>query len=179
MPAKKELLLIAPALLLSGFIYIFYRTEKTVVNQMIITLTSRGEYRMLRAGVRHHLALPDFIIYSLPEGLWVFCITLTSKPFYIRAGRLVIQGFAVPLVFAIGLEGLQLLHIAHGHFDMLDIASAISFWLLACYGLKAPAVRANLLSPITLQGVLCIMSYAVVYLAHVMRLSNTLYTSFR
>lgn len=164
---KKLLWLIIPSLLISLFIYLFYRTDKTVVNDIFMAVFSRSAYYSLRSAVNQALPLPNLIIYSLPEGLWVFCITLTSKPYYLRVGRLQFNLMYLPLVFSVGLELLQLVHITNGRFDWLDIASAILFWATGMLVLPYQRPLQNALRPFTAQSLLCLLSYIIVYFAHV------------
>jgi len=156
-----------PSLLVSLFIYLFYRTDKTVVNDIFIAVFSRSTYYSLRSAINRVLPLPDLIIYSLPEGLWVFCITLTSKPYYLVAGQLHFKLLYLPLVFSVGLELLQLVHITNGRFDWLDIASSVIFWAIGMLVLPNRRPLQNAFEPFTAQSLLCLLSYVIVYFAHV------------
>ena len=113
------------------------------------------------------LPLNKHIIYSLPEGLWVFCITLTSKFLFIKIGRREIDLVFVPLFFSIGLELFQLFNITNGRFDWWDIGFAILFWAIAHYLINYKSPTQNILHPFTTRSFVCILSYAIVYLAHV------------
>lgn len=165
---KKGNLFIVLFLLFSLFIYVFYRTEKTVVNELLIAVISYPHYAALRTAVADVLPLSKPVIYSLPEGLWIFCITLTSSAFYIQAGRKKIACVFMPLLFCIGLELLQLLGITNGRFDFLDIWTSISFWLMAYFFFSHQRGKQNIVSPVNFKTVVCFVSYGIVYLAHVM-----------
>jgi hypothetical protein len=164
---KKLLWLIVPGLLVSLFIYLFYRTDKTVVNDIFMAIFSRSTYYGSRSAVNRCLPLPDILIYSLPEGLWVFCITLTSKPYYLKAARLQFNLMYLPLIFSVGLELLQLVHITNGRFDWLDIASSVLFWAIGMRALPNRGAMQNALHPFTAQSLLCLVCYVIVYFAHV------------
>ena len=164
---KKSYWLIAISLLLSLFIYLFYRTEKTVINQLFISVFSCQTFMQLRQGITSLVPLNEYTIYSLPEGLWVFCITLTSKMFYIKAGNFKIDLLFFPLFFSIGLELCQLLHFTNGRFDWWDIAFSIFFWAIANYIADHKIIQQNALNPFTQKSLICLSSYLVVYLAHV------------
>lgn len=78
----------------------------------------------LRMYVNHinHNCFPDFIIYSLPAGLWIasylMMMYLTTKG-YTRKSRLML---ALPLpITAIVLEFMQLLGLYIGTFDAYDL----------------------------------------------------------
>ena len=164
---KKHYFLIALSLLFSLFIYMFYRTEKTVINDIFISIVSCDNFVKWRSAISGQLQLNETIIYSLPEGLWVFCITLTSKFFFIKLGDRKIRLVFLPLVFSIGLELFQLLHLTNGRFDFWDIGVSVLFWAAANYLIRYSSNSENIFNPVSLNSVICIFSYLIVYLAHV------------
>ena len=164
---KKQYLFIVLSLLFSLFIYLFYRTAKTVVTEMFIWIVSADNYWAMRAHITKALPLSEHIIYSLPEALWVFCITLTSKNLYVRFGKREFNLIFAPLLFAIGLELFQLLHLTNGRFDFWDIGLSILFWVAGNYLVKHSGVKQNILSPFNKRSMVCLFSYLIVYLAHV------------
>ncbi|GAA4114069.1 hypothetical protein GCM10022393_13340 [Aquimarina addita] len=149
------------------FIYLFFRTEKTVINELVINIISLENYLNIKKWILAHIVLNNHIIYSLPEGLWVFCISVTSKNLFIRVRDLTIQCIYIPLVFAIGLELFQLVHITKGRFDIWDILFSLLFWLVANYLLKYSSEKQHIIKPFNQRSMICILSYAIVYLAHV------------
>ncbi len=164
---KKNYVLIILFLLFSLFIYLFYRTEKTVINELFVSIISFDKYVELRNSIANTLPLNEHIIYSLPEGLWVFCITLTSKFLFLKIGHREIGCVFIPLIFSIVLEFFQLLNLTNGRFDFWDIGISISFWFLANYFILYKSVEQNILKPISIRSIICFSSYAIVYLAHV------------
>ena len=164
---KKKYGAIFLSLLVCLFIYLFYRTEKTVVNQLAISLFSLEDFIELQKRISNGLPLNKYVIYSLPEGLWVFCITLTSNFLFVKIGRHEICLLFVPLLFSITLEFLQLLHFTNGRFDFWDIGFSIFFWAVAAYFIKYQSTRQNIIDPITNKSLICFLSYLIVYLAHV------------
>ena len=164
---KKLILLISVSLLVCLFIYVFYRTEKTVINQLFLSIFSIESYRGLKHAVSTFLPLNEYLIYSLPEGLWILSITITSKFFYLKlAGRKFNFVFA-PLAFAIGLEICQLLHITNGTFDFIDIGFSVFFWLAAYIFVETNDREENIAKSIGMKTASCLASYSIVYLAHV------------
>ncbi len=164
---KKNYVLIILFLLFSLFIYLFYRTEKTVINELFVSIISFDKYVELRNSIANTLPLNKHIIYSLPEGLWVFCITLTSKFLFLKIGHREIGCVFIPLIFSIVLEFFQLLNLTNGRFDFWDIGISSSFWFLANYFILYRSVEQNILKPISIRSIVCFSSYAIVYLAHV------------
>lgn len=166
---KRNFFFIFISLVISLFIYLFYRTDRTLVNQLAIHLFSAHNYTSLKIIIANALPLNDVIIYSLPEGLWVFCITLTSRQYYIMLLGSRIDCCYIPIVFAVGLELLQLLHITNGRFDLIDISMSISFWLLGTYIFDKRYQQQNILKQMNLKTIACLSSYCIVYLAHVFK----------
>jgi hypothetical protein len=164
---KRSTYLLIITLLVSLFIYLFYRTDRTVINTLFNFIFGTHNYQSLKGTIRFNLPLNEFIIYSLPEGLWVFCITLTSKDLYFRIGRFEIHFAILPLVFVIGLEILQLFHITNGTFDFVDIFTAIQCWMIGYYLIEEENPKHYPLKQLNKRSVLCLMSYLIVYLAHV------------
>lgn len=164
---KKEYGLIIISLLISLFIYLFYRTEKTVINQLFISLFSYNTYAAIKSWVTHQWPLPKTIINSLPEGLWVFCITLTSRNFFIKMGRFHLDLLFAPILFSLSLELLQLLHITNGRFDVWDIGLSILFWAVASFLIQPKMAKQNIMAPFNTRSLICVLSYLIVYLAHV------------
>jgi hypothetical protein len=166
---RKRYFLIILSLLVCLFIYLFYRTENTVINTIAIKILSIHNYVILRQWINSILPLHDLIIYSLPEGLWIFCITLTSQPFYVRLFKWEIKCIYLPLIFSICLEVFQLLNITNGQFDLIDILISIKFWALANYFFTYKEDKRNIFNHLNTAGIICIASYAIVYLSHVFK----------
>ncbi len=166
---KKSVYTVVGASLCSLFIYLFYRTNKTVVNELAIQLLSLENYATLKAFVIQSLPLPDWMIYSLPEGLWVFCVTYTSIPFYIQQKNWRLNCSVVPLIYCISLEVFQLFHLINGRFDYMDILLSVLFWLLAIFAFKDKLNKQNMLTPLNSNKLFCLFTYGIVYLSHVLK----------
>ena len=162
---KKELS-IALALLVSLFIYAFYRSEKTLLNMLIIMVLPLDTYREIKTNV-NVIPLTKLIVFSLPGGLWIFCATTLSKDFYVRIRSYKLRLFLVPILFAIGLEFCQLLQFTNGRFDCWDIVSYGIFFSVAYFSYQFQDPQENLMSPFTLRGFTCLICLLSVYLAHV------------
>jgi hypothetical protein len=121
----------------------------------------------MRRNINAAFPLNGFMIYSLPEGLWVLCITLTSKSMFLKIGRREISLFFAPLLASIGLELFQLLELTQGRFDWVDIGASIFFWVIATYAVQAIPTRESILNPFTKRSFIFLASYGIVYLAHV------------
>lgn len=164
---KRNYFVISISLLVSLFIYMFYRTEKTLINKIFIAIISQEQYTILRERISNSLLLNQHIIYSLPEGLWILCISLTSRSLFVKIGNCEFSLFIVPIVFSIGLEFLQLLHITNGRFDFWDIGVSIICWGIANFLIANKSPRQNMLHPFNTRSMICLLSYLIIYLAHV------------
>lgn len=154
-------------LFFSLFIYLFFRPENTVANALFIKLFSEENYLLLRESIQNAFAPGPFIIYSLPEGLWVCCITITSSFFYWEYRKKHIPLIYLPILFAIGLELLQLLGITNGTFDFNDLFSAFLFWLFPFLVFRKQGSLYCANKSLSIKHFSLYFSYAIVYLAHV------------
>ena len=166
---RRKYYLILFSLLTSLYIYLFYRTEKTVINRLVAYVFSSGNFIRLRTFISIELPLNENIVYSLPEGLWVFCATLVSRPFYIRISYRKLDLLFAPLLFSIGLELVQLVHFTNGHFDFWDVAFAVLFWFMAIYVSTDEKHTKNILQPFTCENLVCVTVYSIVYLSYVQK----------
>jgi hypothetical protein len=166
---RKKYIFICAALLISLFIYLFYRTGRTVVNEIFIRMISLAAYTSLKAHIVKGLPLNNIVIYSLPEGLWVFCITLTSKSYFIRLNNWRVDCVFIPLISCIGLEILQLFHITNGRFDFMDIGASVVFWIAGNYIFNDGSEKQDIFTRPNPKMIVCLASYCIVYLAHVVK----------
>lgn len=164
---KKYIPLLAICLSACLFIYVFYRTEKTLVNYIATALLSKAGYEGIKEIIISILPLRDVIIYSLPEGLWVFCITITSSFFYIKVRNKKLKLTIVPVLLSILMEVSQLIGFTNGRFDLMDILFSAGFWLLALYYTKSVSAREPVFRSFDARTIFCVGSYSIVYLAHV------------
>jgi hypothetical protein len=164
---KRTYSLAAVALSVSLFIYLFYRSKSTVVNELMAFIFSSNVYNQVRQTVSYAIPLSEPVIFSLPGGLWVFCLTILSKDLYLKIRNNRIKVAVLPILFVLGLEFLQLIHFTNGTFDLWDIGFYLAFWGLAYFGLPSRDPQQNVLSPFTLKGFLCLTCFLSVYLAHV------------
>jgi hypothetical protein len=146
---------------------LFYRTEKTVVNELIVLLLSFDTFAEIRSSIGKTIPLNGPAIFSLPGGLWVFCTTVLAKDLYMKIGNHKIQLVVVPILFAVGLEFCQLIQITRGTFDLWDLGFYLVFWLLAYSGFQSRNPQQNIMSSFTLRGYFCLACFLSVYLAHV------------
>ena len=116
-----SILLILLPVLLSGIIYLFFRTTDTVIYQVYQNLFASDFLDTIRLYFQlNFMTMPKWIIYSLPGGLWVFsfanfCFLLLNAKSYFYKILFLLLGIVT------SLELLQLLHITDGRFDLMDL----------------------------------------------------------
>jgi hypothetical protein len=157
---------VLPLLLFSLFIYLFYRTETTVV-QKLYSIFFNLNNESLKEGLRGSLPLNDLIIYSLPEAFWVISATILSRIYYVRIYRKTLPLLYLPLVYSIALEILQYLKIFNGYFDWWDIIFSIVGWLIIYLTLPTSNHQSNFFKEIDLRKMAVIIIYLILYLSHV------------
>lgn len=158
---------ISISLLISLLIYIFFRTPDTVINQIVLLVLNETTYFSIRDSIQSTISLPETVVYSLPEGLWILSLTLSSMPFYISIKSLKIPLIIFPPIIALGFEIAQFIHIANGRYDTMDILYSFAFWGLSFLWYKKHNQQINLFLSKSYSTILCASNYAIVYFAHV------------
>ncbi len=149
------------------FIYVFYRTERTIVNELLLNFISINEFREIKTSITQALPINKQLIFSLPEGLWVFSTTLVSKNIYFKIANLKINCIFFPLLFSIGLEFFQLVKITDGTFDFIDVISASIFWFIAYRFINSSKNQINLIAEKKIWGLAFTLSFTIVLLSDV------------
>lgn len=142
----------------------FYRTEDTIINRLILLVFSPESYMQTKSFIQQQLPLRWYEIYSLPQGLWVFCITLFSKHLYIEWRHKTFKLVYLPLILAVIIEGFQYVHWTNGTFDPLDLFFSGVFWVFAHYLFKNPYPYVRVLPLDKTWKIFCVLTYALVFL---------------
>jgi len=109
-------------LFLGGLIYILFRSEHLIMFRWfdLVELPFQN-VRTLTLGFINHL--PNWLIYSLPDGLWIF--SYMSLILFIWKNRITFNNIiwiVMPPVIVIMFEIGQFMNIVQGTFDYCDIA---------------------------------------------------------
>ena len=67
----------------------------------------------------------------MPSALWVFSTAFLATHSQFKAKKTWYVWICIPLMYAISIEGIQLVGITDGTFDKLDIIYSIVGWTLA------------------------------------------------
>ncbi len=164
---KKESVISSVFLLIALMIYLIWRSESVLVNFLMGSLFSPEDFRDWRATISSRLPLNDFIIYSLPGGLWVFVSTVAFKDFFVVIRKNIINLMFLPLVMAIVLEVTQLIHLTNGVFDGWDVLLELIFWVASLLVCPATEIKEDFLkSEQSSKKIWAIFSLLILYLAH-------------
>jgi len=109
------------ALLLAAYILIYMRPDSNLAIEGLVDFNSN------QTGVpsgKHFL-------YSLPNGLWVFSMTLLANRVYVNLGKIKLGLSLIPVVYALLLEGIQALNFTDGTFSIGDVMYSIAGFALA------------------------------------------------
>ena len=157
-------ILIGTAMLLGLYLYFMYRSQDTVINTLLAKLGAR-EIPFLMNIWHKHYPIPQWCMYSLPGGLWVFSATLLSVRLQVNIGGKRIDLKYFPFAFILLIEVFQILGITNGEFDVTDIAVCFVFSLLA---LIIPSRESKKNAFHSREFWLLFLIYAMVYLSDVL-----------
>lgn len=107
---------------MGALIYLVSRTNDIYLNQAIALSGTRNLLQPFLSFVH----MPHWMIYSLPDGLWMFSLTMIML--YIWNFKLTRQSFPwllTSLCCGIGFELLQKFHYVFGTFDFLDLVTIL------------------------------------------------------
>ena len=113
-------------MLIGGFIYIFFREPSLLMFKWFDYLQLNDFIFYLREEYLFNLTTPDWIIYNLPDGIWIYSLTSlmlivwnnhksSFKYFWILVGPLL----------GISAEICQYFYIISGTFDIIDLIFCI------------------------------------------------------
>ena len=129
----------ASALILGGAIYVLFYTSQPVFFSWIRAAGLNNWLILTRQySLTASSTLPQWIVYSLPDGLWAFAYALLITGIWIRSnsGLKYFWMSTIP-VLIIGLELLQYTGLVKGTFSFQDIAFEITGLLTGIFtGIK-------------------------------------------
>lgn len=122
---KKEIwidliLLVFLPIIIGGIIYILFRAEEMIMFEWFRVLSIEDSIDILRNNLTWNI--PDWILYNLPDGLWLFSITSLMIIIWrqeINISKLVYILF--PSLFVLLWEFGQYLNVIKGIFDIKDL----------------------------------------------------------
>lgn len=108
-------------LVMSGMIYLLYRCTDVYMFQPLKTYGVMDYLLEIRKYVATD-CLPDWFLYSLPDGLWLYSYMLFVRViWYGNNSAFKLFFLALMPIMAFALEGLQFIHCFPGTGDIVDI----------------------------------------------------------
>ena len=123
-------------LVIALMIYILFRSDSTLVNQLFVVVFSTETLDSIRAVNLGKIGIQPFIIYSFPNALWIFSTTILSFNQSIRVMKCAIPLYTFPIIYCLLLELFQMLNFTNGTFDVIDVVASLVFWALAIACMK-------------------------------------------
>lgn len=149
-------------LIVALVIYVLYRPDSTLVNQLFIGLFSTETLDSFRSLFSNKGVIKPYVIYSFPNALWIFSTTILSVKHSIHIFKWVLPLSITPVLYCLLLEMCQLLHLTNGTFDLIDVLTSIIFWALAIMCMKTidwHSIRVSWMKPMVF------FSYAILILS--------------
>ena len=109
-------------LFIGGGLYLMCRSERLV---MFDWCKAIGIYPLIQQ-LRPKGNFDSWLVYSLPDGLWLFSYIILMGAIWAFDMRKSLLCSAPLIVIAIGSEVLQLPHIVRGTFDVIDLLCYIA-----------------------------------------------------
>ena len=123
-----------------GWLYIAGRTTALLMWDWGRTIGAEPVMTGLRQATTGVAAqLPDWVLYSLPDALWVYALTYAIVRLQRRSSRFVQLGYLmVPIAFGPGAEVMQAFGWLPGTFDLTDLVLCVGALLAGWFAAKPP-----------------------------------------
>lgn len=147
---------------LAASIYFLFRDKTILFNQFFSTFGFDGLQEKQR--IQEIIPVPNWIIYSLPGGIWVYVASIFAHKFEKKLFYFPVHVYILPAIYALGLEFCQLCHLTDGTFDWLDLL----FVLIGVYLAKhSKHLELNLSGHPKIQHFALISAFLVLFLSNV------------
>lgn len=114
--------LIVIPMFLGGMIYTIYRPQNLIMFSWFEILHCNRKIELLRKVIcDSNILLPKWVIYSLPNALWVFSGVISFQLIWQKKIKQMYFWISIFVFVAIMFEVSQLLNIIPGVFDFIDI----------------------------------------------------------
>lgn len=103
--------------------YLLFRTTDLYMFSAIKPLPIYGRLEALRRSCSG-FTMPDWVVYNLPDGLWLFAYLLLTEAIWLNdAGRVKSLFLCLMPVLAIATEFLQMWNLSFGTGDVWDVVA--------------------------------------------------------
>ena len=112
--------------LIGGFIYILFRENNLLMFSWFESLGLDSITNYLRNNYLFNNQIPEWIIYSLPDGIWIYSFTsLMLIIWYRDSNKIKYYWLLIGPILGVSAEICQLIEIIPGTYDNLDLAFCI------------------------------------------------------
>lgn len=109
-------------IILGGLIYTLFRSTSLRMFRWFSMFGLNQFIELLRNDISNYgLYIPDFFIYSLPDGLWIYSFTSALIIINDYSWNAYKYWIILPFFLGIGSELLQILKVVSGTFDVSDL----------------------------------------------------------
>ena len=113
-------------MIIGGFIYILFRENTLVMFDWFNSLGFESIIYHFRENINTNIHLPKWIVYSLPDGIWIYSLTsLMILIWRLDSNKTKYVWFLIGPLLGISAEMGQLFNIIPGTFDNTDIAFCV------------------------------------------------------
>ncbi len=119
-------------LFFGGLIYISFRDTSLIMFDWFNLIGIIDYVNLVRETlqpVRQHI--PEWIYYSLPDGLWVYAFTSILHTIWGKNYTKLKYWLILPITFGILMEVAQAFNIVRGTFDFLDLILCMTAFILS------------------------------------------------
>lgn len=103
------------------FIYLFFRPGNSFIRQWLHEVSSVFDSSFL-PDLTYQYPLPRWIVYSLPDGLWMLSLTLVILAIWnFKLNRSSLLWIILAACAGLSFETCQAMHYIRGHFDLMDL----------------------------------------------------------
>ena len=134
LPDQKNLQLVISAIALTFgcLIYVLWRPEHLLMFDWFTTIGADPAISYFRDSLSHlSRALPNWFLYSLPNGLWMFSYTLLLLCLWGGVSQSSVIWISILLLASLASEFLQAFALLPGTFDEIDLLSYLGGVALA------------------------------------------------
>jgi hypothetical protein len=85
---------------------------------------------------KYRTLIPNWIIYSLPDGLWVYSFSAMLYLIWNENYKSIQKILFLPFIVLCGMEILQFLKIINGTFDIIDVFVSLIMYVLLIINIK-------------------------------------------
>jgi len=121
---KRIVLNVILPLILGVFLYVLYRKGDLIIFEWLNNSYISGLQKYMGIGLKWSFKLPNWIIYSFPDGLWAYALSYTIIIVWNKSMKPVVLVLLTCLL-GVSVEIFQLLKIISGTFDLVDVALSV------------------------------------------------------